>query len=149
MSYMVTTPAFTVDEALWEARFATGAIGTSGAISKVKAGYVPDRHTSELLILFRSHYALVDGPLLVSVCMDLYDEIDELQQAIQVEIRRRLYPKRFCFGSIQSFCYRFHVDCQELILMKLIFFVACCRGVMPPFRIESSVVSPVRWAHWR
>lgn len=31
----------------WEARFAASAIGTSGAVSKVKAGHVTDFHTSE------------------------------------------------------------------------------------------------------
>ena len=120
MSHMLTAP-FAVYEALWEARVATGAIGSSGALSKLKADHAPDHHTSESLILFRSHHALADGASLVSAFLDLCDEADELQQAIQVGIRRRVKKAKsllekvlkwwqrllwLYFGSIQSCLYQ-------------------------------------------
>ena len=121
MSHFLTAP-LAVYEALWEARVATGAIGTSGAISKLKSDNVPDHHTSESLILFRSHHALADGASLVSAFLDLCDEAEELQQAIQAGVKRRVKRAKglldkllkwwqrvlwLCYGSIQSCLYQF------------------------------------------
>ena len=134
MSYLLTSP-LAVHEALWEAYVATNHksdgvnndstnnsnIGISGAISKLKSDHLPSDHTSESLIMFRSHHALADGSSLVAAFLELCDEADELKELIRSEIQRRKRKAKtilqaiwkwfqrflwFCHGSIQATFYQ-------------------------------------------
>jgi diacylglycerol O-acyltransferase len=120
MSHFLTAP-LTVKEALWEVRVATGAVGTSGAISKIKSQHLPDDHTFESLILFRHHHALADGVSLAAAFVGLFEEAEELKQKVKAELKRRSKKAKsflqkilkwlqriiwFCHGSIQSIFYQ-------------------------------------------
>lgn len=134
MAYLLTSP-LPVHEALWEAYVATNNssdsdcdsnnhktnIGTSGAISKLKSDHLPSDHTSESLIMFRSHHALADGSSLVSAFLELCDEADDIKEQIRAELQKRKKKAKtilqaiwrwfqrflwFCHGSIQASFYQ-------------------------------------------
>lgn len=88
MAQLLTAP-LDVTEALWEARVTSGPVGTSGAVSKIETEYLPESHTSESLIMFRSHHALADGASLVSAFLELCDEAEELKKQVKAAVKLR------------------------------------------------------------
>ena len=111
---MLTSP-IEVAEKLWEVKISSGAIGSSGAISKVKADAisvrqkvanearalkrqptkgrlwadaVEDKKPMESVLLFRSHHALADGASIMAALSDLCDEAEEIRENIEVELKK-------------------------------------------------------------
>ena len=132
---LLTEPLDLTDK-LWEVFVSSGRLGSSGAISRLKAGNAVANTTSttstssgsadagqESLLLFRSHHSLADGVSLIAALGDLVDEAEEIRDMIKAEIKRRkarskersllrrLYRSLqkliwFCLGSIQSLMYQ-------------------------------------------
>ncbi len=111
---MLTSP-IEVAEKLWEVKISSGAIGSSGAISKVKSeaistrqqesnkiralkrqptkgrlwkDAVEDNRPMESVLLFRSHHALADGASMMAALSDLCDEADDIRSEIEGELKK-------------------------------------------------------------
>lgn len=95
-----------MNQKLWEAQISSGALGSSGAISKQKVRSIRaaldeaddndqhDQHANntETLLLFRSHHALADGVSLGSVMYQLSDEADVIGELIEQQVK--LYQQK-------------------------------------------------------
>ena len=127
---LLTAP-MDLTEKLWEVTLSTGLAGSSGAVSRLKAGEMMaegDEGESggkeiESLLLFRSHHTLADGVSLISALGDLVDEAEEIREEVRAEIGRRRRRARaggllrrwlrslrklvwFCLGTIRSLTYQ-------------------------------------------
>ena len=90
------TEPLDLTEKLWEVFISSGRLGSSGAISRLKAestaapgGADAGGAGQESLLLFRSHHTLADGVSLISALGDLVDEAEEIRDMIKAEIKRR------------------------------------------------------------
>jgi diacylglycerol O-acyltransferase len=106
MGQLLTAP-LDVTEALWEAKVTSGPVGTSGAISKIETEHLPASHTSESLIMFRSHHALADGASLVAAFMELCDEADEIKAKVKAALKLRRKKAKSLLQRILRWFQRF------------------------------------------
>lgn len=90
------TEPLDLTEKLWEVFISSGRLGSSGAISRLKAestaapgGADAGGAGQESILLFRSHHTLADGVSLISALGDLVDEAEEIRDMIKAEIKRR------------------------------------------------------------
>ena len=105
-----------VSDKLWEVKISNGPIGSSGAISKVKAEAISTREQlsheknelklqptkgrswkdavletqtpMESVLLFRSHHALADGASIMAALSDLCDEAEDIRENIEAELNK-------------------------------------------------------------
>jgi hypothetical protein len=104
-----------VTDALWQVQLSSGNMGTSGAISKIKATRLLSRevpHFRETILLFRGHHALADGVSLTAAFSDLCDEAQEIQNAIRLHLQRRQGPSRTFFQKLVRFLKRLAWFCH-------------------------------------
>jgi len=130
---MLTSP-IEVAEKLWEVKISSGAIGSSGAISKVKSeaittrqqvsneiralkrqptkgrlwkDAVGDTKPMESVLLFRSHHALADGASIMAALSDLCDEAEEIRSDIEAELKKWKRGKQGKKGVLRRLISRF------------------------------------------
>eukprot|EP00986_Skeletonema_menzelii_P008835 scaffold3843_cov145-Skeletonema_menzelii.AAC.4 len=142
---MLTSP-IEVAEKLWEVKISSGAIGSSGAISKVKSEAITTRQQvaneisalkrqptkgrlwkdavgetkpMESVLLFRSHHALADGASIMAALSDLCDESEEIRSDIEAELKRWKRGKQGKRGVLGRLISRFMRLIKFIVWMTL------------------------------
>lgn len=149
---MLTSP-IEVAEKLWEVKISSGAIGSSGAISKVKSeaittrqqksnemralkrqptkgrlwkDAVEDTKPMESVLLFRSHHALADGASMMAALSDLCDEAEDIRSEIEAELKKWKRGKQTKKGLLGRLISRF----MRLIKFILWFTLGSARSAV-------------------
>lgn len=118
LRYLQTTP-WDLSQSLWHAWIAPN----TERQSIVSSPSTKENTRGKTLLLFRSHHVLADGASMGAALMDLFDEVEELREAIKTQIKRhrkkvqslleRIQRKLrllywFVAGSCQAFLYQLH-----------------------------------------